>query len=111
MTQLPHKKKLARLQRKWANARLVYDSQRSYIRHEISQIHGLIPILMKRRNGGKWDENERAMLQRNLHALSNLSPYMIPLIMPGGVLLLPLLAWWLDYRRKARENKNGSENN
>jgi len=40
-----------------------------------------------------------------LRALSNLSPYLIPILMPGGVLMLPLLAWWIDRRRKAREDK------
>lgn len=85
--------------------RSVHESHRLYIRGELAQVRGLIPILMKRRNGEQWSEEERAMLQRNLRALSNLSPYLIPLIMPGGVLMLPLLAWWLDYRRNGRKNK------
>ena len=76
-----------------------------YIRNEISQIHGLIPILMKRRNGERWSAEERLMLRRNLQALSNLSPYLIPLVMPGGVLILPALAWWLDIRRHKRKNQ------
>jgi hypothetical protein len=105
MTQLPASKTISPLQQKWANVRSVHDNQRLYIRTELSQVHGLIPILMKRRNGGQWSEEERAMLLRNLHALSNLSPYLIPLIMPGGILMLPLFAWWLDCRRKERENK------
>ena len=82
--------------------RSLHESQRLYIRGELSQVRGLIPILMKRRNGGQWSAEERAMLQRDLRALSNLSPYLIPLVMPGGILMLPLLAWWLDYRRKGR---------
>ena len=105
MTQLPDSKTISPLQQKWANVRSVHDTQRLYIRTELSQVRGLIPILMKRRNGEKWSAEERKMLQRNLRALSNLSPYLIPLIMPGGILMLPLLAWWLDCRRKGRENK------
>jgi hypothetical protein len=108
MTQLPQQKIISPLQQKWANVRELHDTQRLYIRTEFSQVRGLIPILMKRRNGGKWTAEERVMLQRDLRALSNLSPYLIPLIMPGGLLMLPLLAWWLDYRRKGRESKAGS---
>ena len=85
----------------------MHESHRLYIRGELSQVRGLIPILMKRRNGGQWSAEERAMLQRDLRALLNLSPYLIPLIMPGGVLMLPLLAWWLDHRRNGRKNKAG----
>jgi len=105
MTQLPDKKTVLPSRSKWARVRSIHDTQRLYIRNEISQINGLIAILMKRRNGGQWTEEERAILKRNLRALSNLSPYLFPLIMPGGVLMLPLLAWWLDCRRKARKDK------
>ncbi len=105
MTHPRNKQNLLRLQKGWANLRSVHDTQRLYIRNEISQVHGLIAILMKRRNGGKWTKEEREILQRNLRALSNLSPYLVPLIMPGGILMLPLLAWWLDGRRKSRKDK------
>ncbi len=77
-------------------------AERLRIRDELFQVRGLIPLLMKRRNGGKWSAEERATLLRDLRALSGLSPYLIPLLMPGGVLLLPLLAWWLDLRHKRR---------
>lgn len=76
-----------------------------YIYNELSHARDLLPILMKRRNGGQWSKEERNQLVRDLRALSNLSPYLIPILMPGGVLMLPLLAWWLDRRRKAREDK------
>lgn len=78
--------------------------QRTHIRSELAKTRGLIPLLMKRRNGAVWSAQERQSLLSDLRTLSNLSPYLIPLLMPGGVLLLPLLAWWLDCRRKARES-------
>ncbi|BBI99841.1 hypothetical protein FGKAn22_15340 [Ferrigenium kumadai] len=65
-------------------------------------MRGLMPLLMKHRNGERWSEEERAVLLRDLRALSNLSPYLVPLVMPGGVLLLPVLAWWLDRRHHRR---------
>lgn len=102
MTQPRRRKAVALLQRKLSSVRSMHERQRLYIRDELSQVRGLIPILMKRRNGGKWTPEDRQILRRDLRALSNLSPYLIPLVMPGGVLMFPLLAWWLDYRRKGR---------
>lgn len=96
------KRYLAKLQRGWGNMRSLNDSQARLIRRELSQARGLIPLLMKRRNGGKWSREERAMLLRDLRALSNLSPYLIPILMPGGIFLLPLLAYWMDRRRNVR---------
>ncbi len=81
------------------------ETQRLYIHNELSQARELIPILMKHRNGEQWSKEERELLLRDLRALSHLSPYLIPLLLPGGVLILPLLAWWVDRRRKRREDK------
>ncbi|MEJ1959497.1 MAG: hypothetical protein WDM70_08820 [Nitrosomonadales bacterium] len=105
MTKLSRCSAASPFKRKWANVRAMHESQRLFIRNELSQVRGLIPILMKRRNGGQWSEEERAMLHRDLRALSNLSPYLILLIVPGGVLMLPLIAWWMDSRSKARGTK------
>lgn len=103
MTQPQGRKKYFTFQSRWESIRSVHESQRLYIRNEISKVHGLIPILMKRRNGERWSMEERIILRRNLQALSNLSPYLIPLVMPGGILMLPALAWWLDTRRHKRK--------
>ncbi|MDD2915333.1 MAG: hypothetical protein PHP70_08450 [Gallionella sp.] len=110
MKQPPRGKSILRLQQQWANVRSLHESQRLYIRDELLQVRGLLPILMKHRNGGQWSKEERAILLRDLRALSNLSPYLIPLIMPGGILMLPILAWWLDHRRKGRESESEREN-
>lgn len=98
------KKYLARVQRSWGNMRSLNDRQIRQIRIELSQARGLIPLLMKRRNGGKWSREERAMLLRDLRTLSNLSPYLIPILLPGGIFLLPLLAYWMDRRRNIRKD-------
>ncbi len=102
MAQLPRRKTVSPLQRGWASVRSMQETQRLYIYNELSHARGLLPILMKRRNGGQWSKEERELLLRDLRALSNLSPYLIPILMPGGVLMLPLFAWWLDRRRKGR---------
>ncbi|MDX8399755.1 MAG: hypothetical protein R8K20_05855 [Gallionellaceae bacterium] len=105
MTQPPRKKLFSPLTQKLADVRSIHDTQRLYIRNELIQAKGLLPTLMKRRNGEKWTPEERKKLQRDLRALTNLSPYLIPLILPGGIFMLPILAWWLDSRRRARERK------
>lgn len=106
MTPAPGSKAPSFLRRKWTNLRSMQESQRVYILGEFARVRGLMPLLMKRRNGEPWTKEEREILMRQLRALSNLSPYLIPLVMPGGVLLLPILAWWLDRRRRHRKNKD-----
>ena len=106
MTQPSRRKIISPLQRGWIKVRLMQETQRLYIYNELSQVRGLIQILMKHRNGEQWSKEERELLLRDLRALSNLSPYLIPILMPGGVLVLPLLAWWIDRRSKGRKNKD-----
>ena len=106
MTQPSRRKIISPLQRGWIKVRLMQETQRLYIYNELSQVRGLIQILMKRRNGEQWSREERELLLRNLRAISNLSPYLAPILMPGGMLVLPLLAWWIDRRSKGRKNKD-----
>ncbi len=79
-------------------------THRRHIRKELNEVRGLIPLLMKHRNGQRWSVTERADLLRDLRALANLSPYLIPLLMPGGIFILPLVAYWMDVRRNQRKN-------
>ena len=106
LSSLGHKL-ISPFKRGWLSLRLVEEGQRIYIRSELVKTHGLIPILMKHRNGEHWSLEERKLLLGDLRTLSHLSPYLIPLLMPGGIFMLPVLAWWLDRRRKARENLVG----
>lgn len=70
---------------------------------EILKAKGLMPLLMKQRNGTRWSGEERRELRERLHALSLISPYLVALAVPGSLLMLPMLAWWLD-RRRGRRN-------
>lgn len=76
--------------------------ERDRIRAEIQSVQGLLPLLMKQRNGGRWTAEERAQLRAHLRSLTSLSPYLMVLLAPGSVIWFPLLAWWLDRRRKRR---------
>jgi len=70
-----------------------------YLRSEISKVSGLMPLLMKPRNAQRWSQEDRRELVVHLRRLSSISPYLVILVMPGGMLILPALAWWLDRRR------------
>ena len=73
--------------------------ERAFLLNEILQVRGLMPLLMKSRNGQPWTAEDKAELVRHVKRLSRLSPYLAVVIMPGGLLMLPALAWWLDRRR------------
>ncbi len=95
MTPSPEKTGLKRL----------WDTQKSQAREVIADLvrmRGLMPLLMKHRNGGRWSSQEKAELLAQLRILSRVSPYLLFLLLPGSALLLPLYAWWLDRRRKGR---------
>lgn len=69
---------------------------------EMSQVRGLMQLLMKQRNGYRWSEGDRREIRRQLRNLASLGPYMVLFVSPGGFIALPVLAWWLDRRRQKR---------
>lgn len=80
-------------------------AQKREARHVVAELlalRGLMPLLMKARNGGQWNGGERAELLSQLRRLSRVSPYLLFLLLPGSALLLPAYAWWLDRRRGKR---------
>ena len=79
--------------------------ERDRIRAEMQRIQGLLPLLMKQRNGSRWTPAERAQLRGHLRNLTSLSPYLLVLVAPGSFVLFPLLAWWLDRRRQKRNDR------
>ena len=73
--------------------------EKRFIRAEIMQVAGLMPLLMKPRNRMRWSREDKVLLMMQLRRLSRISPYLMVLALPGGLLMLPALAWWLDRRR------------
>jgi len=69
---------------------------------DLVRMRGLMPLLMRHRNGGTWSPEEKMQLLAQLRVLSRVSPYLLFLLLPGSALLLPGYAWWLDRRRKPR---------
>jgi hypothetical protein len=76
--------------------------EREVVVAELGRIHGLMPLLMRHRNGSRWSREERRELYQQMRALAHLSPYLFVLVLPGSFVALPLLAWWLDRRRQRR---------
>ena len=84
------------------------ERERKFLLSEMTQISGLMPILMRRRNKQKWTPQELDEIRAHLKRISRLSPYLVIMVMPGGFAVLPLLAWWLDRRRtRARSGSGG----
>ena len=83
------------------------ERERKFLLAEMSQVRGLMPILMRRRNKQRWTPEELAEIRAHLKRISELSPYLVILVMPGGFAALPVLAWWLD-RRRNREKNGGN---
>lgn len=69
---------------------------------ELASTRGIMPLLMKARNGGQWTAVEKDELLGHLRRMARLSPYVVVLVLPGSVVLLPAYAWWLDRRRLRR---------
>ena len=82
-------------------------AQRREVRRVLSELmsaRGLMPLLMKVRNGGQWTPAEKEEILGLMRRMVHLSPYLVVMIMPGSVLFLPAYAWWLDRRRLRRDD-------
>lgn len=76
-------------------------------RDELVRMKGAWPLLMKQRNGGKWTPEEKVELKTMVRAASSVSPYLFIWAVPGSMVLLPFLAWFLDRQRKKQQRKMG----
>jgi hypothetical protein len=70
---------------------------------EMMRIKGAWPLLMKQRYGrGTWTPEDKLRLKEMLQSASSVSPYLFIWALPGSVVLLPFMAWFLDRQRKKR---------
>jgi hypothetical protein len=79
------------------------EREKKHLLHEILQVRGLMPLLMKPRNKQLWTLEDKTELRIHLRRLSDISPYLLVLALPGSFLMLPALAWWLDRRRNRQQ--------
>jgi hypothetical protein len=66
-------------------------------------VQGLMELLMKQRNGQSWTPKDRLLIRRHLRSLGEVAPAIALFALPGGTLLLPLLAWFLDRRQRRKQ--------
>jgi len=78
--------------------------ERDQLLKEMVKIRGLMPLLMKPRNGMHWTAAERRELQEQFRAIAHMSPYLVVMVLPGSFAVLPVMAWWLDRRRINRDD-------
>ena len=70
--------------------------------NEAQHIQGFLQLLFKPRNTDlKWQKEEKQQLKNHLKRLSLYMPILIIFTLPGGSLLLPILAEILDRRKNA----------
>jgi hypothetical protein len=88
---------------RWSNWLFeLQNRERAQLLEEMTQMRELMPLLMKQRNGYHWTKDDRQRIRENLRHLAKISPYIILFVAPGGLFLLPIMAWWLDRRRLKR---------
>jgi hypothetical protein len=69
---------------------------------EVLSVKGLMQLLMKTRNtDAKWTREEKKEIRMHLKNISKIIPIVALFSLPGGSILLPILAEVLD-RRKTR---------
>jgi cob(I)alamin adenosyltransferase len=76
---------------------------KDFILSQVLAVRGLMQLLMKNRNTGeKWTKEEIKEIKSHLRHISKMVPIIIVFMLPGGSLLLPLLAEVIDRRKTIR---------
>lgn len=77
--------------------------EQSRFRKELATMRGSVMWLLRQRRQGRWSAEERERLRGVMRSASSVSPYLLVWAVPGSLLLLPFMAWFIDRRRTARE--------
>ena len=79
--------------------------EKSRLKREMATLRGSVVWLVQQRRQGNWDAAERTHLREVMRSASSVSPYLLVWVVPGSMLILPFMAWFLDRQRKRRERK------
>lgn len=74
--------------------------EKTRLKRELATLKGSVVWLVRQRGQGNWTAHEREHLRRIMRSASSVSPYLLIWVVPGSMLLLPFLAWFIDHRRK-----------
>ena len=77
--------------------------EKSRFKRDMATIRGSVVWLARQRRQGHWTADEREHLRQVMRTASSVSPYLLIWVVPGSLLLLPFLAWFIDHRRKRRQ--------
>ena len=69
---------------------------------DLYHIQGFMHLLMKPRNGMRWTAEDKQELRSHLIPLAETLPYLAVFSLPGGLLLLPILARIMDRRKPGK---------
>ncbi|MFD2298950.1 hypothetical protein QRO11_08705 [Paracidovorax citrulli] len=72
-------------------------------RQELATMRGSVAWLLRQRRQGRWSAEERERLRGLMRSASSVSPYLLIWAVPGSMLLLPFMAWFIDWRRSVAE--------
>lgn len=78
----------------------ILSSLKVSILHEVRQVQGFMQLLMKPRNGMPWTGDDKVALRMHLKRVAQTLPILGLFSLPGGSIFLPLLALFLDRRRR-----------
>ncbi len=84
----------------WPAGKVLSRARAAMLFH-VSQAQGLMHLLKKSRNGMSWSKEDKIALRRHLNHLAKALPAFGIFSLPGGLLIMPLLATFLE-RRKLR---------
>lgn len=79
--------------------------EKSRLRREMATMKGSVVWLVQQRRQGNWNAAEREHLRSVMRSASSVSPYLFVWVIPGSMLILPFLAWFMDRQRKRRERR------
>jgi hypothetical protein len=77
--------------------------EKTRIQRELGTLKGSAVWLVQQRRQGHWSAEERVRMRSMMRSASSVSPYLLVWVIPGSMLVLPLMAWYLDKQRKRRE--------
>lgn len=77
---------------------------KSIVLVHVSHVQSFMQLLMKSRNGLPWSPEEKIKLRMHLKHFARTLPVLGLFALPGGALLIPAFAWFLD-RRKDRSRR------
>lgn len=85
--------------------------EKTRFRSELATMKGSIVWLIRQRQRGAWTTTERAHLRNVMRSASSVSPYLFVWVIPGSLVLLPFLAWFMDRRRRRPDRLKDTTDN